>query len=213
MLVLLLCSVFVGTVHAQDLPEVLIIGDSISIGYTPAVAAELEGKAVVRHNPGNAQDSGTGLKKLDRWIGTEQWDVIHFNWGLWDLCYRHPQSKVQGNRDKVNGTLTTSVEQYEQNLDEIVSRLKKTNAKLIWAHTTTVPEGEAGRKVGDDTIYNEAAERVMIKHGIAVNDLNQVSDSFAAGLFVAPGNVHFTAEGSKKLAAAVSNAISNALQE
>ncbi|WDQ15045.1 SGNH/GDSL hydrolase family protein [Rhodopirellula sp. P2] len=211
--VFLFSFVWSSAVHAEELPEVLIIGDSISIGYTPYVAAELEGKAVVRHNPGNAQDSGTGVQKLERWIGTEQWDVIHFNWGLWDLCYRHPQSKVQGNRDKVNGTLTTPVEQYEKNLDEIVSRLKTTNAKLIWAQTTTVPEGEAGRKVGDDTIYNEAAARVMNKHGLAVNDLNQVSDSFAADLYVAPGNVHFTAEGSKKLAAAVTEAVLKALED
>ena len=45
--------------------KILIIGDSISIGYTPFVKKALAGKAVVVHNPGNAQHTGTGLEKLD----------------------------------------------------------------------------------------------------------------------------------------------------
>ena len=181
----------------------LLIGDSISIGYTPHVIKALEGKAAVKHHKGNAQHTGTGLKMLDKWIGDTKWDVIHFNWGLWDLCYRHPESKVQGRRDKQRGTLTVSLEQYEKNLDQLVARLKKTGAKLIWAHTTTVPKGEAGRKVGDDTKYNDAAARVMKKHGVVINDLNALTDSFPDELFTAPGNVHFKTEGSMKIGQAV----------
>ncbi|MFP6872438.1 MAG: SGNH/GDSL hydrolase family protein [Verrucomicrobiales bacterium] len=198
---------------ARDLPRALLIGDSISIGYTPHVVAALKGKVEVSHNKGNAQHTGTGLKMLERWIGGTQWDVIHFNWGLWDLCYRHPESKVQGRRDKARGTLTISLEQYEKNLDQLVVRLKKTKAKLIWAHTTTVPKGEAGRKVGDDTKYNDAATRVMKKHGIAINDLNTLTDAFPAELFTASGNVHFRSEGSKKLGQAVAVKITEALSQ
>ena len=196
---------------AKDLPKALLIGDSISLGYTPHVVAALKGKVEVKHHRGNAQHTGTGLKMLDRWIGETEWDVIHFNWGLWDLCYRHPQSKVQGRRDKERGTLTTSLEQYEKNLDQLTARLKKTNAKLIWAHTSTVPKGEAGRKVGDDDEYNQAAVRVMKKHGIEINDLNALTDSFPAELFVRPGDVHFKTEGSKKLGQAVAVKIMEAL--
>jgi len=200
-----------ASLGAKDLPKALLIGDSISIGYTPHVVATLKGKVDVTHHRGNAQHTGTGLKMLDRWVGKTQWDVIHFNWGLWDLCYRHPQSKEQGRRDKKRGTLTTSLEQYEKNLDQLAVRLKKTKAKLIWAHNTTVPEGEAGRKVGDDDKYNEAAVRVMKKHGIEINDLNALTDSFPAELFTAPGNVHFKTEGSKKLGQTVAEKITEAL--
>ena len=196
---------------AKDLPKALLIGDSISIGYTPHVVAALEGKVEVIHHRGNAQHTGTGLKMLDRWVGKTQWDVIHFNWGLWDLCYRHPQSKSQGRRDKKRGTLTTSLEQYEKNLDQLAARLKKTRAKLIWAHTSTVPEGEYGRKVGDDDKYNEAAARVMKKHGIRINDLNSLTDEFPPELFVKPGDVHYKPEGSKKIGQAVAKEISLAL--
>ena len=196
---------------ANELPKALLIGDSISIGYTPHVVAALKGKVEVKHHRGNAQHTGTGLKMLDRWVGETEWDVIHFNWGLWDLCYRHFQSNVQGRRDKERGTRTTPLEQYEKNLDQLASRLKKTNARLIWAHTTSVPEGEAGRKVGDDTRYNDAATRVMKKYGIAINDLNTLTDSFPAELFTAPGNVHFKTEGSRKLGQAVAGKILEAL--
>jgi hypothetical protein len=201
----------VTSLGAKDLPKALLIGDSISMGYTPHVVTALKGKVEVSHHKGNAQHTGTGLKMLERWIGEKQWDVIHFNWGLWDLCYRHSGSKVQGRRDKVKGKLTISLEQYEKNLDRLASRLKKTKARLIWAHTTTVPKGEAGRKLGDDDKYNEAAARVMKKYGIEINDLNTLSDSFPAGLFTAPGNVHFKAEGSRRLGQAVAGKITAAL--
>jgi len=196
---------------AKDLPKALLIGDSISLGYTPYVVAALKGKVQVIHHRGNAQHTGTGLKMLDRWVGETHWDVIHFNWGLWDLCYRHPQSKSQGRRDKESGTLTTSLAQYEKNLNQLAARLKMTKAKLIWAHTTTVPKGEAGRKMGDDDKYNEAAARVMNKHGIEINDLNSLTDGFSAELFVKPGDVHYKAEGSKEIGQAVAKEITQAL--
>ncbi len=194
-------------------PNVLIIGDSISLGYTPFVAEMLKGKAVVVHNPGNAQHTGTGLQKLDQWLGDGKWDVIHFNWGLWDLCYRNPESKTQGHRDKIGGTLTTSLEQYEENLDKLVARLEKTGATLIWAHTTVVPEGEAGRIVGDDAKYNAAAARVMNKYGVRINDLYTLTKEFPASQFVKLGDVHYTKEGSQKIAEQVVASVTEALSK
>jgi hypothetical protein len=70
-----------------DLPNVLIIGGSISIGYTRPLKEILKGKANVFHNPGNAAHSENGIAKLDSWLGTTKWDVIHFNHGLHDLKY------------------------------------------------------------------------------------------------------------------------------
>jgi len=98
---------------AETLPRILLIGDSISIGYTPYVVEMFQGRAEVIHNQGNAGPTGNGLAKIDEWLGDGDWDVIHFNWGLHDLCYRHPESKNQGRRDKVRGTLTTTLEVYE----------------------------------------------------------------------------------------------------
>ena len=185
---------------ADKLPNVMIIGDSISIGYTPFVKEALKGKANVVHNKGNAQHTGTGLEKLDEWLGDTKWDVIHFNWGLWDLCYRSKQSKVYGNRDKINGKITFSPEEYGKNLEELVVRLKKTGAKLIFATTSYVPEGEAGRKVGDDKVYNRVALKIMKRHQIQVNDLNKLSKKVHKEHKKADGDVHYTPNGSRLLA-------------
>lgn len=65
-----------GFIPVQPRPRILIIGDSISIGYTPFVQQDLADKAVVLHNPGNAQHTGTGLAKIDEWIGAEKWDLL-----------------------------------------------------------------------------------------------------------------------------------------
>jgi lysophospholipase L1-like esterase len=156
-----------------------------------------------------------GLAGLPKWLDPKKgrWDVIHFNWGLWDLCYRNPESKTQGRRDKVHGKLTHTPDQYRENLQKIVAILKKTNAKLIWASTTPVPEGEAGRKVGDDVAYNRAAAEVMKEHGIPINDLHALMEPHMKTMTTAPGNVHFTKEGSQLLAKQVVTAIEKALNE
>lgn len=191
----------------KDLPKVLIIGDSISIGYTPYVKRQLKDEAIVSRNPGNASHTGTGLAKIDAWLGDTRWDLIHFNWGLHDLCYRK-----EGAKDKVNGTLTSTLEQYEKNLDQLVIRLAKTGATLIWASTTLVPGGEAGRIAGDERKYNEVAARVMKNHGIATNDLHALSAGLASDQFAKPGDVHYKPAGYQKLGTQVAESIRTALK-
>jgi len=88
LLPLVLLALVVTAIQAEEvapLPKVLIIGDSISIGYTPPLTEMLRGKAEVVHNPGNATHSAYGLKNLDAWLGDAKWDVIQFNHGLHDL--------------------------------------------------------------------------------------------------------------------------------
>ena len=200
---------FAPVVEDPALPRVLLIGDSISIGYTVAVRDNLKGKANVLRIPTNAGHTGMGLNSISKWIDPKhgKWDVIHFNWGLWDLCYRNPKSKNQGRRDKVNGTLTHTPQQYAANLEKLVLQLKETGATLIFATTTPVPEGEAGRKVGDDVIYNEAARKVMKKHCVSINDLHALMAPQLDKYIVAKGNVHFKPEGSQLLGEQVANAI------
>lgn len=195
----------------DPLPKVLLIGDSISNAYTSHVKQVLKGQATVVHHKGNAGPTTRGLEKLDDWLGKGGWDVIHFNWGLHDLCYRHPKAKPYGNRDKINGTLSTPLVQYEKNLDQLVGKLNKTGAKLIWAHTTVVPEGEAGRFVGDAVKYNAVATKIMKKHGIVINDLHALTKTFDKDLFSKPGDVHYTTAGSRKIAHQVATAIKEKL--
>ncbi len=204
-LIILILIIPITSFH-QNKPKILIIGDSISIGYTPYVRDKLENEAIVFHNPGNAQHTGTGLEKIAEWIGDEQWDIVQFNWGLWDLCYRHPDSKVQGNRDKINGQITFSLEEYVVNLDSIVSKLKAiSDAKLIFVTTSYVPKEEAGRYSKDAIRYNAAAKKVMKKHSIVVNDIYRQTIPIHKQYGKGPDDVHYTNQGYKNLSEQIAN--------
>ncbi len=194
-------------------PNVLLIGDSISTAYTVDVRKQLRGKADVFRIPDNGRNSAYGLKKLDQWLSSKsiKWDVIHFNWGLWDLCYRNPKSKNQGHRDKINGTITATPEQYRENIKKIVARLKKTGATLIWCTTTPVPEYEAGRKLGDDIKYNKIAKEIMRKNGVLINDLHLHALLKYADIQLKKGDVHYNKKGSTYLAKKVAQEITVAL--
>ena len=185
---------------SEKKPKILIIGDSISEGYTPYVKNYFDDKAIVMRNPGNAGHTGMGLENIREYIGNEDWDIIQFNWGLWDLCYRHPDSKLYGNRDKVNGKITFAVDEYKANLDSLVSIMKEiSDARLIFVTTTYVPENEAGRFQKDPIIYNKAARKVMKKHSVLINDLYQESVSIHKAFGVGDDDVHYTDEGNKQL--------------
>lgn len=98
---------------------------------------------------------------------TGGWDVIHFNWGVWDALYHDKSSKYyQGHEN------TTAVADYEQNLRTLVARLKQTGATLIFANTTPVWEGEPGKPNGDVDAFNRVARKVMEENGVIYEDLN-----------------------------------------
>lgn len=147
------------------------------------------------HNYGNARFTGIGIDSLDSWLGNTDWDVIHFNFGLHDLCYRTTPT----NRDKVNGKLTTTLEDYESNLRKIVERLKKTDAKLIFATTTVVPEKEPGRFAEDVDKYNAVAVKVMKENSIQINDLHEYSKEIHAKFGNGETDVHYQKEGYRRL--------------
>src|SRR5215213_5814160 len=85
-LAVLLAPASVLAQEKAELPRVVLLGDSIRLGYAPLVAKKLEGVAVVVH-PGmeNCADTPTTLKGLDRWLGDVRPAVVHFNCGLHDL--------------------------------------------------------------------------------------------------------------------------------
>jgi len=195
----------------NPLPRVLLIGDSITQGYADEVKRLLAGKAEVQLIADNAQSTDFGLQKLAGWLGGGKWDVIHFNWGLWDLCYRNPASANQGNRDKAIGKLTNTLAQYEANLRALVKQLQATHARLLWAATTPVPEGELGRIAGDEVKYNAVAARIMKEEQIAVDDLYSAILPKVKALQLPDGNVHFTDEGYTFLARQVAASIMKSL--
>jgi alpha-galactosidase len=184
------------------LPRVLLIGDSISIGYTLPVRALLKGVANVHRIPENGGPTTRGLANLDEWLGTNQWDAIHFNWGLHDL------------KLEADGRHQVECDRYEANLERLLDRLQRTGAALVWATTTPVPQGVKGaqRDPADVPRYNDAARRVMDAAGIRVNDLYSFSQPRIARIQI-PQNVHFTVAGSAELARPVAREIRAALRQ
>jgi acyl-CoA thioesterase-1 len=198
-----------GRGDPPSLPKVLIIGDSISMGYFEPTRTLLAGEANIYHNPGNAQHTAYGLAHLDEWLGDTQWDVIHFNHGLHDLKYIDESGKRV---DPAVGQQQIPIDQYAENLEALTIRLKKTGFPLVFATTTPVPEGASGRIPGDALHYNRAALEVMAKYGVFVNDLY----SFARVQLSAiqnPRDVHFTKAGSQRLAEQVAKSIAKALDK
>jgi lysophospholipase L1-like esterase len=193
------------------LPKVLIIGDSISVGYTPFVAERLAGKAEVIHNPGNAQDTRKGVAELDAWLEHQEYDVIHFNWGLWDLRRDPPDEKDSRVADWATIPVRVPLDAYKKNLERLVERLKQTGARLVWASTSRVPKGGSRRIPGDEIIYNEAAEEIMARHGIPIDDIHGFTSTFPPELSTSRGNVHFTDPGYEKIADQVASMIEKAL--
>jgi lysophospholipase L1-like esterase len=190
------------------LPRVLLIGDSISMGYTVPVRNRLAGRANVHHPAENCGETARGLKNLDRWLETGHWDVIHFNFGLHDLKYLDAQGKYV---PPEQGKQVASLVQYEANLRRLVAQLKRTGATLIFATTTPVPEGTLGRVGHDEIKYNEVARRLMAELGVAIDDLAEIVAPHQAE-WQRPKNVHFTNAGYDALADAVVASINPALE-
>ena len=193
-------------VDVPGLPRVLLIGDSISIAYTVPVRELLKGKANVHRAPVNCQSSTTGLsgtKGPNSWQGDQKWDVIHFNFGIWD-------SKIVPS----TGQPAVSQEAYVKNLLEIAKRLQATGAKVIFATATPIPDCLTSLPTSPGALdskarffvplpdRNAAAVDALKKAGVAIDDL------YAAiypdrEKFWNPKDLHFSPKGSDLLAKAV----------
>ena len=173
------------------LPRVLLIGDSVSRAYTQDVRSKLAGKANIHRAPENCGPTKNGLKKLDIWLGTGHWDVIHFNFGIHDR--------------------NTPPEEYEKNLRELVARMKATKARIIWATTTPTPPNAKDYPAGRIEKLNEVAAKIAAENGLLVDDLyTHILPSLAEDQN--PGDVHFKASGYAKLSEKVAQSLEAALK-
>jgi hypothetical protein len=186
--------------------HVLILGDSISIGYTPIVQRLLAERAVVvrptneKGNPENCAGTNNGVQKIDRWLALDggAWDVIHFNFGLHDL--KRVNAETSKNSNDPADPHQASPERYEEQLTGIVAKLKATGARLVWAMTTPVPDGgvRPHRAPDDVVLYNCLALQVMADNRVEIDDLYELVLPRLEEL-QKPVDVHFTAEGNEAL--------------
>lgn len=196
--------------------RVLLLGDSISIGYTPHVEAALEGRAFVvrprrdneKRSPENCAGTNNGVQHIERWLALEggAWDVIHFNFGLHDL--KRVQPDTGKNSNDPDHPHQADPERYGAQLRTLVAAMRATGARLVFATTTPVPPGDLRpyREARDAVEYNAVARDVMADEGVPVNDLFAFVSAYPEPI-LREANVHFTPEGSRVLGDRVARAI------
>lgn len=160
--------------------NVLLVGDSIRIGYDKSVKKSLENTANVIFPSENCRFAAYVLRNFHEYLGEikgEDIDVIHWNAGLWD-CLR-----LFGEDPH------TPVDVYKYYIERICIRIKKLcpNAKVFFATSTSVLSEKMDKdfKRYNEEIrqYNVAAEEVVKKFGFEIDDLYTLSESL-------PENAH-----------------------
>ena len=152
--------------------KVLLLGDSIRMGYQQFVKEELAGEYEVRYPEDNGRFAAYTLWQVNQEL---KWnpdiELVHFNNGYWDMNIEAPMTEA-----------IHPVEEYVSFLRRIVALCRQCGAKVVFA--TTVPILEAGA-AGDNTgvqgtinysnewvkEYNAAAVKVMAELDVPVNDL------------------------------------------
>lgn len=197
-LLILVCGPMFAQQDKLQLPNVLIIGDSVYQQHARGVLTELKSQANVQFanwpklvlpNSANAVEDIDLLLGLKDAAGNDvpadkrpNWDLIHFNVGLGDLIYCVPNIKSHRILSfDYGGVIRTDAKQYEQNLETLVRllRQKAPDAKIVWASTTPIRHSrENVFKKGTEIEYNQIAERVMKKHGVPINDMYSYVISF-----------------------------------
>lgn len=189
--------------------EVVLIGDSIRMGYQESVRQELEGEATLWEPKENGGTSANVLAHLDEWVLSRQPTVVHLNCGLHDL-------KKDFDAEQCNIPL----EQYRANLEAIFESIQtRSESRLIWAMTTPVNEKWHHERKGFDRFeadvaaYNAAALELAGRYDVPIDDLFEVVMRAGRDEHLSPDGVHFTEAGSKLLGKAVAEAIRKLLCE
>ena len=158
----------------RKLKNLLLIGDSIRVGYDKSVKKSLEGRANVLFPEENCRFASYLLRNFHEYladVGGENIDVIHWNAGLWD-CLRLFEEEPH-----------TPIEMYAYYIERLCIRIKKLcpNAKVIFATSTKVLSEKMNTnfKRFNEEIekYNEVAVAVVKKYEFKVNDLYALSES------------------------------------
>ena len=183
--------------------RVVLIGDSIRIGYQAAVECELTGLAEVWAPGENGGTSENVLAHLDEWVIARRPDIVHLNCGLHDL-------RIERGRNE----RAVPLPQYRVNLNTIFRRIRdESNPVIIWATTTPVNERwhrerkDFDRRESDVDAYNQAAGEVANRMDIPINDLYAVVMEHGRDAILSPDGVHYGEAGYQLLGRAVAEAI------
>lgn len=175
--------------------KIILIGDSIRLGYDKYVKNALSGVAEVYYSDDSARFSQYTLRYLSDWKNDNGWgediDLVHWNTGLWDVLEMYGEEPI------------SNLQQYGETIGKIQRQIKLLfpNAIQIFATSTSVLEEKYGptRKRHNATIeqYNKIAIEVLSNTDCLINDLYTLTK--CAPLEIRNGDpTHFyTPEGTK----------------
>jgi lysophospholipase L1-like esterase len=197
-----------------ELKKIVLIGDSIRMGYQPFVIENLEGKAEVWGPEENGGTSSNVVKNLHNWVIRQDPDVVHVNAGLHDLRTLY--------YDSGPGINVVPIDHYKDNVETIISFIKdRSKASVIWATTTPVIYERAHRshskrkdfdRHDEDVIkYNKVAVKIAGKYDVPVNDMYQFAMDSDPESAIRGDGVHFTEEARKMQGKHVTNFLMNYL--
>jgi lysophospholipase L1-like esterase len=190
------------------MPQVVLIGDSIRIGYQPHVQRLLAGEAEVWGPDTNGGHAVNVLMHLHLWAKHRQPDLVHINCGLHDLRTDHFGG----------GEPLVPLPIYAVYVERILRYLRQhTRAAVVWATTTPVIDEAArieharwndfDRSDADVIAYNGVATAICARLGVPVNDLGAVVRAHGAAALQNGDGVHYTDDGSRILGEAVAAAV------
>jgi len=153
--------------------KIVLIGDSIRMGYCKYVSDALANAATVHYPNENCRYAVNVLRFAHDWKKKGEWgddvDLVHWNAGLWDTLELFDDGPL------------TPVAYYKELIARIDKRLRLIfpKAKMIFATSTSVQEERYGADIRrhNSTIeeYNAAAISALADTDTVINDLYKVS--------------------------------------
>jgi lysophospholipase L1-like esterase len=196
---------------APELPLVILLGDSIRLGYEQVVKRELAGTAQLWAPSENGAHTAHTLANLPQWLAGKSAALVHLNCGLHDM-WRND-----------DGSIRHPLDVYLTHLAAVFAKLKELapQAILVFALTTPVDQerqktsgyGRIVRFNADIPAYNAAARQLAEAQGILVNDLYAVVEHGGTDSLIAADGVHFTPAGCERLGQAVASYVRARLAE
>ena len=180
--------------------KVLLLGDSIRMGYDDYVKEMLDGECEVYYSEDNGRFTVYTLWQANQMFRTHgSFDVVHWNNGSWDMNTEAP----------MDGSMIP-LDEYTYYLRRIARTLKGWGAKVIFAttpplfETASAVDEQTGANIGYNNelvkTYNAAAKAVMDEEGVLVNDLYELCLQ-GEKYYKCPDMLHLTEEGYRHCAA------------
>lgn len=185
-------DIWVTDADKDDLPRVLLIGDSITRGYFGEVEKRLAGKAYcARLTTSKCVSDPSFPDEVQLLLKQYRFAAIHFNNGLHGWGYTEEQYR---------DGLVTLMETFKQHAND---------AKLIWATTTPVRNRDNLQQISERTervkARNHIAAEIMKERGIPTDDLYGLVEDHPK--FFSGDGVHYNGKGTGAQGVAVAESV------